>query len=289
MLGLFGKKRKTAVDPRPFYEKASQMFTGEVDHALIHAPAKDGNGRAWYWVTVYAGALSPHLLQSAPAYGTPLGYWTSPGEPWAQVQKNLSALRGGTKEKYQYIDTFNAFSEIRGYAPKRNSGEKVSPEAVWAEAVAQADPALAAYLQRHKEQYIGLVSTLLDALPGSETPATAKSPPRQERISLPPNTQPDSYIRAQLLDRLADAPDRWVNFYLYIEGERPEVGTRQGKLEIMPGREPIVWVRRVKQISPSTWGWHYYKYNNIRGIFAPIKLEYDEALTKWALRRRDRT
>ena len=44
-----------AVDPMPYFERAVALSRKiRSDHYVIHAPAKEGVGDAWYWITTFS-------------------------------------------------------------------------------------------------------------------------------------------------------------------------------------------------------------------------------------------
>jgi len=73
-----------------------------VKHYLVHAPGRDGRGRAWYWLP----SLRLRSFESASAYGVPVSYISS-SSPWDEVRSNLDMYRGGDRIPFVVIDTFS--------------------------------------------------------------------------------------------------------------------------------------------------------------------------------------
>lgn len=104
-LGLF-----KSAPPEQVFDLAAHAQTAEglarraprVEHYLVHAPGRNGRGRAWYWLP----SLRLRGFEDAKAYGAPVSYISS-SSPWNQVRSNIGMYRGGDRIPFVVIDTFS--------------------------------------------------------------------------------------------------------------------------------------------------------------------------------------
>jgi DNA-binding ferritin-like protein len=96
--------------PEQVFDLAAHAQTAEglarraprVEHYLVHAPGRNGRGRAWYWLS----SLGLRGFEDAKAHGAPVSYISS-SSPWNQVRSNIGMYRGGDRIPFVVIDTFS--------------------------------------------------------------------------------------------------------------------------------------------------------------------------------------
>lgn len=141
IFGLFGgsKAPKAAkappVDPTPFYERAAALSRQHpAKHFLVKAPAQNGRGEAWFWLTsASTGAFGVQALERARGGSYPKRYWKS-ASPWATVKNNLSGYRSPEREKFVYIDVYTGEAEgpltLADIQTRKNTSKIITPTAV---------------------------------------------------------------------------------------------------------------------------------------------------------------
>ena len=115
IFGLFGGSKAPKappVDPAPFYKRAAALSRQHpAKHFVVKAPAQNGRGEAWFWITgASSQSFGVQALERARSGSYPKRYWRAES-PWKVVRDNLAAYRSPEREKFVYIDAYTGEAE----------------------------------------------------------------------------------------------------------------------------------------------------------------------------------
>ena len=138
IFGLFGGSKAPKappVDPAPFYKRAAALSRQHpAKHFVVKAPAQNGRGEAWFWITgASSQSFGVQALERARSGSYPKRYWKAES-PWKVVRDNLAAYRSPEREKFVYIDAYTGEAEgplsLSEIQTRKNTTKIITPTAV---------------------------------------------------------------------------------------------------------------------------------------------------------------